>query len=65
MNLIGPDEHGLAYLDLGGNPQSLKQVEGKVLYDLDEQGRVIGIEFLFAPTPWLIRTPSVLIKGEK
>jgi uncharacterized protein YuzE len=55
LNLILPDEHGMAYLDLGGNPQSVKQVEGKVLYDLDEQGKVIGVEFLFAPKNWLIK----------
>jgi uncharacterized protein YuzE len=55
LNLIGPDEYGMAYLYLGGNPQSVKQVEGKVLYDLDEQGNVIGVEFLFAPKNWLIK----------
>lgn len=60
MKLTPPDEDGMAYLMLDIETETYipKQVEGKVLYDIDEQGNVIGIEFLFAPKNWLI-------KGEK
>lgn len=57
MKLIPPDEDGMAYLHLKGSVRwkATKQVEGQVIYDLDEHGVVRGIEFLFAPKNWLIK----------
>ncbi len=54
MNLTPPDEHGMAYLSLGVKTKSAKQKQGEVIYDLNDKGEVIGIEFLFAPKVWLI-----------
>lgn len=79
MNLIGPDEHGMAYLDLGVESKSVKQKQGQVVYDLNDKGQVVGVEFLFAPNAWLIKDGPLdcycvgtwvcpnhaLIKGEK
>jgi len=55
MNLTPPDEHGMAYLSLGVETKSAKQKQGEVIYDLNDKGEVIGIEFLFAPKNWLIK----------
>lgn len=56
LRLVPPDEDGMAYLtlDIETETHSAKQVEGKVIYDLDDAGNVIGVEFLFAPKNWLV-----------
>lgn len=55
VNLTQPDEDGMAYISLGAATKIAKQKQGEVIYDLNDKGEVIGIEFLFAPKVWFIK----------
>ena len=73
IELTPTDEDGMAYLTLS-KEDSTKQLEGKVIYDLNEYGQVIGVEFLFMPAPflprfindpyWQVKLRKQLIEGE-